>query len=154
MRWKVWKDILFFINNGIPFIVVFISTFVFIGSKYLRFKLVVDQIVPLNEVKQRIATGEQLIVYIIDPLKCAICMEQFPRVKVILERAELPFVLVNYWEDEEFVKSLGQWKRVPALIAYSDKSVVRLIDASKVSTLSMVQYEQFANEVSLQWKAV
>lgn len=140
-------------TDTIPFIIIFLVSFIWIGLKYLKYRSVVNETIPLENVKQRILLGENLIVYIIDPLKCSPCMDQFPKVKAILDRKGLPFVLVNYWEDEQFVKNLGEWKRVPALIAYKDSKPVKLIDASRVFRISMEQYESFAQEVNTTWNA-
>jgi hypothetical protein len=143
---------LFIEYNMFPFSLVFFAAFIYIGYKYWKARMVVRQIVPVDHVKNRIESGEKLIVYIIDPLKCSPCITQFPSVRNILKKHSLPFVLVNYRDDEQYVKNLAGWKRVPALLAFQDGNPIKILDASNVFRISMDQYENFAQEVNDIWK--
>ncbi|MGK0536941.1 hypothetical protein [Bacillus sp. 'calajunan'] len=129
--------------------IVFTIVFIILTYKYYQYQKVVNQLTDYDQVRDRLESGENTVIFIIDTFKCTSCMKVFFHIKNMLERAEVNFLAIDSRTDQSFVKH----HEVPALIVFQKGKQIKSFkaDSNKPKTY-LTQYQVFIKEVEKEWK--
>lgn len=134
--------------NFLPIGIVFTTVFIILAFKYYRYQKVVNELNSYEKVKEKLESGEKVLVFIIDTFKCTSCMKVFFHIKSMLKKSGVEFLAIDSRTEQTFVKHY----EVPALIVFQkgeqEKCFKPEINKSKTD---LTQYQDFITEVEKVW---
>ncbi|MCU4930816.1 hypothetical protein [Bacillus thuringiensis] len=134
--------------NFLPVGIVFTTVFIILAFKYYRYQKVVNELTSYEKVKEKLESGEKVLVFIIDTFKCTSCMKVFFNIKSMLEKSGMEFLAIDSRTEQTFVKHY----EVPALIVFQKGEQKKFFKPElNKSKTDLTQYQDFITEVEKVW---
>ncbi|MGN4670095.1 hypothetical protein ACTFRP_31925 [Bacillus cereus group sp. MYBK234-1] len=137
--------------NFLPIGIVFTIVFIILAFKYYRYQKVVNQLTTYEKAREKLDSGEKVLIFIIDTFKCTSCMKVFFHIKNMLGEAGVEFLAIDSRTEQSFVKHY----EVPALIVFQEGEQKKIFKPGlEKPKTDLAQYQDFIKEVKKEWKTL